>query len=47
MGILVCTGVYRGGPNSNDPIDPADHVVSDVGAAVDLLLRLEGVTVGV
>lgn len=41
--ILVCTGVFQGRPGlDNDPLDPADHVVADVGAAVDLILQMEG-----
>jgi len=37
-GVLVRTGVFQGG--DNDERDPGDHVVDDVSAAVDLILRL-------
>jgi hypothetical protein len=36
----VCTGVYQGGPHSNDPHDPAEFVYSDVQQCVNSLLRL-------
>lgn len=31
--VLVCTGVYKGGPHGNDPIDPAWRVEPDLRAA--------------
>jgi len=37
--ILVCTGVYRGGVNSNDKEDPAWRVEEDLPNAVERLLR--------
>lgn len=36
--VLVCTGVYRGGVDRNDPDDPAWRVEPDLGAAVARLL---------
>ena len=39
--ILVCTGVYKGGVDSNDKEDPADYVVEGVGEAVDKVFELE------
>lgn len=38
--ILVCTGVYRGGPDRNDEGDPAWRVEPDLASAVDRLLDL-------
>jgi ribonucleotide monophosphatase NagD (HAD superfamily) len=38
---LVCTGVYQGGPHSNDTHDPAEFVYSDVQQCIDSILRLE------
>lgn len=39
--ILVCTGVYKGGVDSNDEQDPAHYVVEGVGEAVDTVFRVE------
>jgi len=39
--ILVCTGVYKGGVNSNDKEDPAHYVVEGVGEAVDKVFDIE------
>ena len=39
--ILVCTGVYKGGVDSNDPQDPAHYVVEGVGEAVDKVFEIE------
>lgn len=36
--ILVCTGVYRGGPLENDLVDPAWRVEKDLRCAVERLL---------
>lgn len=38
--ILVCTGVYKGGAESNDPLDPAWRVEENLGSAVERLLRM-------
>lgn len=37
--ILVCTGVYQGGPSNNDATDPAWRVEQDLASAVDRLLQ--------
>lgn len=37
--ILVCTGVYSGGPHGNDPQDPAWRVEPDLRSAVERLVR--------
>ena len=39
--ILVCTGVYKGGVDSNDKEDPAHYVVEGVGEAVDKVFAIE------
>ena len=39
--ILVCTGVYKGGVDSNDKEDPAHYVVEGVGEAVDKVFDVE------
>ncbi|KAL3149471.1 hypothetical protein ABBQ32_002255 [Trebouxia sp. C0010 RCD-2024] len=39
--ILVCTGVYKGGVDSNDEQDPAHYVVQGVGEAVDKVFQIE------
>ena len=39
--ILVCTGVYKGGVDSNDKEDPAHYVVEGVGEAVDMVFEIE------
>lgn len=39
--ILVCTGVYKGGVDSNDEQDPAHYVVEGVGEAVDKVFHVE------
>lgn len=39
--ILVCTGVYKGGVDSNDEQDPAHYVVEGVGEAVDKVFEIE------
>eukprot|EP00891_Asterochloris_glomerata_P004853 jgi/Astpho2/4853/fgenesh1_pg.00069_%23_10_t len=39
--VLVCTGVYKGGVDSNDPEDPAHYVCQGVGEAVDLVFQIE------
>ena len=36
-----CTGVYRGGPKSNDPQHPAEHVYADVVQCIHKILRSE------
>ena len=37
--ILVCSGVYSGGPESNDKEDPADHVLVNIDEAIDYILE--------
>lgn len=39
--ILVCTGVYKGGADSNDKEDPAHYVVEGVGEAVNKVFEIE------
>jgi HAD superfamily hydrolase (TIGR01456 family) len=44
--VLVRTGIFgdqgRDALIANDPVDAADHVVADIGEAVDLILAYEG-----
>lgn len=37
----MCTGVYKGGVDSNDKQDPAHYVVEGVGEAVDKVFAIE------
>ena len=39
--ILVCTGVYQGGIEGNDHVDPAWRVEQDLHSAVDRLLLMD------
>lgn len=38
--VLVCSGVYQGGPHSNDQQDPADFVVQGILEAVRLVVDI-------